>query len=153
MKELSYTTFILIFVILLSGCGGDEVEVRGKIPKPKKQKIQRPEEIKTPQYNYRGARYRSPFSPSYSGTGGVSSGGMDQKSMVSPESLKVTGFFSDSQGKYAILSGAGQFFFVRRGRVYNEDEEELPGIAAVVKSNKIILITDQNTMHELPLPE
>jgi len=146
---------IFIFLVLtLYGCGSGNVQPRRPIGRPRKTKFEKPEEITVPEYTYGGIKYRSPFSAS--GAAGssaryVPSG--EQTIEINPESLKVTGFISDSRQRYAILSGPGEYYIVKQGRLYNEDEKEVPGVAAIVKENKVMLITDKNTVHELIIPD
>ncbi len=168
-KNFLYIILVMVFIILLHGCGGSKSSGRsqstesrirkGKVRKKADEKTEKPEEKKEELYEYGGLKYRSPFSVS----GGVSSGlgkknnvsdisGVS-RTVMSPESLVVTGFVSDNDGDFALLSGANEFYVVKNGRLYNEDKFEMIGIAAVIKRNKIILITDDSEMYELLIPD
>lgn len=150
---------VMVIGMVLYGCGGkppERVRIKKIIKKDKKQKIAKSrKEIEAAKYKYEGLKYGSPFSPSKraSSITEKTTSGDGAKSIESPESLIVTGLFTDKEGKYAILSGVGEFYIVKQGRLYNEDEHEMPGIAAIIKESKIILITDEDKMYELPVPE
>ncbi len=150
---------ILVIGITLCACGREQQrtrEVKRTVKKTKKQKIVKPEKFEAVGYKYEGLKYGSPFSPSKrvsSMTEKIVPNHQVSETIENPESLKVTGVFSDKKERYAILSGINEFYFVKQGRLYNEDEKEMPGIAAIIKKDKVILITGENKMCELPIPE
>lgn len=150
---------VMVIGMVLYGCGGkppERVRIKKIIKKDKKQKIAKSlKGGEAAKYKYEGLKYGSPFSPSGRVTSAkkITAEQEGTKVIESPESLKVTGLFTDKEGKYAILSGVGEFYIVKQGRLYNEDEHEMPGIAAIIKESKIILITDEDKMYELPVPE
>ena len=146
--------FIILAGWIFFGCGDDEVIQPPAQRIRKERTIQKPEEIEETIHKYTGAKYRSPFLPA-----GVAremariDTPVGDIPAISPEGLRVTGYFSDKKERYAILSGAGEFYIIKQGRLYDENENEVPGIAAIIKEDKIILITDKDTMYELPVPE
>ncbi|MDA3793445.1 MAG: pilus assembly protein PilP [Elusimicrobia bacterium] len=156
-KIIIYSAAVIVFASGLTGCGGeDKAKTVKRTKKSKEVKIEKPEEITVPEFTYTADKYRSPFSQSMvrrSRPAATVSKDSGDAQKFSPESLTVTGVFSDNQGKYALLSGAGAYFVVKNGRIYNDDDEEEPGVAAIIKEDKIILITDEDTMYELTIPE
>jgi Tfp pilus assembly protein PilP len=134
---------LLMAIILVSGCGGQTKQpvrrVR-KIKKIKDEKIEMPKEFEQERHEYQGGRYRSPFSESaVSVAPATEAESMDFKAALkisSPENLKVTGFFADKAGEYVILTGVSEFYVVKHGRIYNEDGDEVPDIAAIIKKDK-----------------
>jgi len=163
MKKYHIMYVIICAILLSAGCAEKQDENpaarRKKSGKKKKSReaVNVIKEFEQEKYEYKGGKYKSPFSSS--GKGAVSSveskSAADSKIAVlsNPETLKVTGFFSDNSGTYAILSGVNEFFIVKKGRLYNEDRLEVPGVAAIVKKDKIILITGKDTMFELAIPQ
>lgn len=145
--------------MLFNGCAGAKSKkraVRKRVRKPKAEKIKEPEKIKMPEHKYGGLKYRSPFSSSGRGsakTARVTTGKLVTAADINPDGLKVTGYFSDREGKYAILSGVGEFFIVKNGRLFTEDKKEVIGVAAIIKDNKIVLITDENNIYDFTIPE
>ncbi|MGM0441383.1 MAG: hypothetical protein ACQEQC_03075 [Elusimicrobiota bacterium] len=143
-------------VVFFLGCGDSEVKVtrnsRGTAQQ-KNVKIEKPEKIETPDYEYKGIKHRSPFSKK--GGTGRSSGGTSGTNIpgINPERLIVSGVMEDTKDQYGMLTGPDGFFMVKDGRIYNEDGKEIPGVAAIIKNQKVVLITDENTTYELPIPE
>ncbi len=156
-KIILYSSAAIFLSAVISGCGGeDKTQKMERVKKSKEVKLEKPEEIKVPEFTYTADKYRSPFSQSMVRRERPVAAVSEDKEgtqKFSPESLTVTGVFSDSKGKYALLSGAGAYFVVKNGRVYNEDNEEQPGIAAIIQEDKIILITDKDTRYDLTIPE
>ena len=155
---------IICAILLSAGCAEKQDKnpsARRKKPGSKKkaaETVNAIKEFEQDQYEYKGGKYRSPFSSS--GKGAVSSTGSKSESgskktavLSNPETLKITGLFSDNSGTYAILSGVNEFFIVKKGRLYNEDRLEVPGVAVIIKKDKIILITGKDTMFELAIPQ
>lgn len=155
MKKLTlYLTVFIVGSAILAGCGGEETsQPRKRNPVAKDREIEKPEEIKVPEFTYTGDQYRSPFSETKVRRSRRTVPAGEDSEGINPAELSVTGLFSDNQGKYAILSGAGTYYVVKEGRLYDEDGEEESGIAAIIKEDKIVLITDEDTMFELAIPE
>ena len=158
---------ICIFVVFLGlsiaiyGCGkkkdSGRVITPTRVP-PVSRKVILPKrkEIREPKYIYKGSRYRDPFSSlEETVTFGASISERAPLS-INIETLKLTGIISEpGKKRYAILSdsrGSGGFV-VKNGRLLNIDGKIVPGIAGVVKQDKVVLITDDNIIKELKLRE
>lgn len=146
-KKNSWITFVIWFYAFSS--------VSAASPENQNTMVESP--IKEINHKYGGGKYRSPFALSQKSTEGGSINlnfrTKPGEIQIEPESLKVTGVILGDKGKYAILSGSADFYIVRDGRLFSYDEVEIPGIAAVIKDKVVILITDDNTTYELPIPQ
>lgn len=166
-KKVLNIILLYLVILFLTGCSGEpqqtrRIRIAGKKSK-KSDEIEKPKEIKVTKHEYNGSKYRSPFSVSSVGASPVvsrkssadtaSSDGVTL-SIQDPGSLKITGVFTHKEDEgYYIVSNPNEFYIVKKGRLYNGEEEEIPDIAAVIKKDKLILITDENKTYELDIPE
>ncbi|NLB35552.1 MAG: hypothetical protein GX817_07070 [Elusimicrobia bacterium] len=67
-------------------------------------------------------------------------------------SLKITGIISGSLGNFALISGPSEGYIARSGRLFNESDQEVPGVSVVFRDELIILISEDNEIYELNLP-
>ncbi|MBN2406704.1 MAG: hypothetical protein JXJ19_03305 [Elusimicrobia bacterium] len=148
-----------VIVLLGSGICRSEEKDAGKNTRSgeaaaKENKLQ---VLEMPDYKYTGAKYKSPFIPKRKGASStVAISGSNkpiQISDVDTDILKVTGYFSDSEGAYAILSGGEVFYIAKKGRLYTEDDVAVVGAAAVIKKDKVLLISEDNTIYEYSIPK
>lgn len=146
---------VLLLIIFFQGCSESGVKVarerRGSGQKDDIE-IEEPEEIEVPDFEYKGSSYRSPFSKESKQPQRAEGESQDLPS-INPEMLTVSGIVEESKTKYGLLSGSEGFFMVKNGRIYNEDNKEIPGVSAVINENEIVIITDADTTYELPIPE
>lgn len=166
-RKLVLKILLVLFAgILVVGCGEKTKKSTGsrnRIRKSRKKKSSKKKGDKAEQkplvevipVNYKGTKYRSPFSPKGRGAGGISTvkSSDSSTSVFSPDNLSVTGVFQDKNERNAILTSPDGYYIIKKGRLYSEDNNEVPAIAAIIKDDKIVLITNENTMYELKIPE
>lgn len=154
-KFIIKSWIIILLIIAFQGCSDTEVKVdregRGA-GREKDTEFEEPEEIEVPDFEYQGASYRSPFSRESGQPPGGEDGSRELQS-INPEMLTVSGMIEEAGTKYGLLSGSDGFLMVKNGRIYNDDNEEIPGVSAVIKEDNIVIITDADTTYELPIPE
>ncbi len=148
MRLYAFTVTVAVFI--LSGCGSQEY-----VPPSRRQRErepQAPEEIKhMTDYSYGGNIYRDPFLRP--GARRVRARPDDEIPIPDPEQLAVRGVFTSGSDKYVLLSGTVDEYLIRNGRIYDSREREVPGIAAAVREESILLFTDNDTVYEFPVPE
>ncbi len=153
MNNKSTLKFLILFSagLFFYGCGGEDIleQTKVRVRRPQRIKFEKPPEIEIKEYKYTGMRYRSPFLPD--GTARAIDAAAEHH--INFDELKVTGYFSTKKERYVILSGVEEFYIVKQGRLFNENEEEVRGVAAIIKEDKIILITEKDTIYELAIPQ
>ncbi len=154
-KEYINLTAAVILTLFLTGCIEPDLEIEQdplQARAGQKREIEQPEKIEPPDYNYEGLKYRSPFlkrdeiGPRLASESKTIMG-------IKPERLTVTGIMEDPENKFGLLSGPAGFFMVKDGRIFNDDNKEIPGVAAIIKEQEIIIITDDDSTYALPVPE
>ncbi len=143
---------IIIFILTAAGCGRRDDPRDMPRRRPVAIEIEEPEEIKIPEYTYGGSVYRNPFLPA-----GIRSRADYTEELFAQDinlaGLRVTGIISDRKSKYAILSGAGEYYIVREGRLLDEEDRPVSGVAAIVGDDKVTLITEDERTISLPAPQ
>lgn len=115
---------------------------------------------KIPTYTYKSAQARDPFIPliSRSETTGKttvagSANGIATRE-VNVELLVLKGYVFSQQRKYALFKSAdGAAFVLDKGSLLDERGKKVPGIAGIVKQDKVVLITKKNKIKEFKLRE
>lgn len=115
-------------------------------------------EEKVPTYAYKSARARDPFIPLIGrGEGsGVPAGAESGKTAkeVNVELLVLKGYVFSDKRKYALFKAAdGAAFVLDKGTLVDERGKKVPGIAGIVKQDKVVLITKKNKIKEFKLRE
>ncbi|MGM0567680.1 MAG: hypothetical protein ACQESB_00515 [Elusimicrobiota bacterium] len=146
---------IIILVFAFAGCtSNDDGLPPARHKPPDLDKIEEPEKIKIPEHTYAGTKYSSPFTPQAGSRRRYASSEVGQgRSEVSLDSLVITGIISGSDSKYAILSSGDEYYIARDGLLLDEDEEEVPGVATVVKEDEIILMDSGGRTVEIEAPQ
>jgi len=152
---------VLSLSIAIYGCGKKKEATRvvtpTRMPAVQK-KVILPKRItsREPKYVYKGNRYKDPFVSLEENIRLGSSISERAPLSINIETLRLTGIISEpGKKKSAILSdsrGSGGFI-VKNGRLLNVDGKMVPGVAGVVKKDKVVLITDNNVIKELKLRE
>ncbi len=142
---------IMFFIVIMAGCTRRD-ETRD-IPRrrPASVEIEEPEEIKIPAYTYGGSVYRNPFSPAAARPRDEDADELFARDL-NLAGLRVSGIMSDRKSKYAILSGPGEYYIVRQGRLLDEDDRMVSGVAAIVSEDKVTLIIEDEMTISLPAP-
>ena len=150
--KLKFIIIILVFVF--TGCSRrDDGLPPARRRAPDLDQIEEPDAIKIPEYTYAGINYRSPFTPQAGSRRRYAAPGAGRtRSEVNLDSLIITGIISGRDSKYAILASGDEYYIARDGLLLDEDEEEVPGVAAVVKEDEIILIDSEGRTVEIEAP-
>lgn len=146
---MKYLLFVTASVILFSACGGQEY-----IPP---QRFSRRREVSPPpeipmmeRYTYPGEQNRDPFRRSAVPRRTEEDTGVFQ--IIDFTSLRIAGLLTGPLGNYALISGRGESYIARSGRLFNEDDLEVPGVSVVFSEESLLLITDDNDIYELDIP-
>ena len=145
MKKLP---LILVTALFIYGCGSSDYVPPSSMSRRRQAKA--PPEIREPErYTYAGTRYRDPFARSrvsaYRADG-------DTTPALNVDGLRVTGYIKGRFEKFITVSGPGGSYVIKNGRVFDEEDQEIPGVAAVIRDEKVTLITGKDTVYELALP-
>ena len=151
---------VLSLLIGIYGCGkkkaGRVITPTRMPPVSKKVILPKRTEIRVPKYVYKGERYKDPFVSLEANVRLGSSISERAPLDINIETLRLTGIISEpGKKRSAILSdsrGSGGFI-VKNGRLLNIDGKMIPGVAGVVKKDKVVIITDNNVIKELKLRE
>ncbi len=146
--------FILI-LLGLNGCPKKRARPVSRAPIKEKEIVtaQKIEEEIQVRYRYGGERSRDPFAPAEdrgAGIGSIGKTGIE----IDLSRLKLTGIMISPSSKdhYALIdAGGGRGYVVKRGKLIDNYNRILDGVAAIVRKDKVILITDRNVIRELTL--
>lgn len=109
-------------------------------------------------YSYPYAQKRDPFLP-LAGTLTVESGESKSPfaaSETNPEkafaNLELRGILRDAKGRVALIkSSDGESYTLKSGRIYDDRNRIVSGVAGIIKENSILLISENKTMKLLEL--
>jgi len=148
----------IIFLLILvgfSGCAKKKARPVSKEPIKEKEAVvaKKIEKEKQVRYIYTGEKYRDPFVPSEEmGEGIVKVGKRGIE--IDLSRLKLTGIMisPSSRDHYALIDGGGERgYVVKRGKLIDNYNRVVDGVAAIVRKDKVILITRDNVIRELRL--
>jgi len=66
--------------------------------------------------------------------------------------LTVSGVFGDKNNSMVMLNGEGSVFVARGGKLYDADEEEVPGVRSQIRDNSLAL-TANGRLYSIELPK
>ncbi|MFB0527167.1 MAG: hypothetical protein ACETVO_06840 [bacterium] len=149
---------LIIFILILLGLNGCPKKKTKPISKepPKEKEIvtaEKMEEERRVRYRYGGERHRDPFVPSEEmgeGTERVGKRGVK----IDLSRLKLTGIMisPSSRDHYALIdAGGGRGYVVKGRKLIDNYNRVVEGVAAIVRKDKVILITSDNVIQELRL--
>ena len=143
------SSLLIIALAALCGCGGGG-EYVPPTRMPRKREAQAPREIpEMSGYTYTGMKHRDPFVRSSAVSGARSQA---TAASLNFEMMRVTGYISGRDGSFVTFSGPDGSYLAMNGRIYDDEDQEVPGVAIVVQNEKLMFITDNNTVHELVIP-
>jgi len=150
--------FVLtIFILILLGLNG----CPKKKDRPVSRKLIKEKEIVTPKkieekrrgrYTYGGRKYKDPFAPPEDMGGGIERVGKGVE--IDLSRLKLTGIMISPSAKdnYALIdAGGGRGYVVKGGKLIDNYNRVVDGVVAIVRKDKVILITRNNVIRELRL--
>jgi len=148
---------LIIFVLIILGLNGCPKKKARRVPtKPIEEKeIALPEKIEEERlvrYTYGGKRYKDPFVPPEDIGVGIESVGRGVE--IDLSRLKLTGIMISSSSKenYALIdAGGGRGYVVKSGKLIDNYNRVVQGVVAIVRKDKVILITRNNVIRELTL--
>lgn len=134
---------------ILASCGGQEYVPPSRLPR-KREAAPPPEIPEMLSYTYPGGSNRDPFRRS------AARRPLPTDAEVMPiadfSGLQVTGLISGPLGNFALISGQAENYLARSGRLFNDDDQEVPGVSVVFRDEVIILISEDNEIYELKVP-
>jgi len=148
----------IIFILILLGLNGCPKKRARPVSREPIKKIEvvtpkKIEEERQVRYRYGGETSRDPFAPAEereAGIGSIGRRGME----IDLTRLKLTGIMISPSSKdhYALIdAGGGRGYVVKRGKLIDNYNRVLDGVAAIVRKDKVILITNRNVIRELTL--
>jgi len=148
---------LIIFVLILLGLNG----CPKKRARPVSRKPIEEEEIVVPKkieekrrvrYTYGGKRFKDPFAPPEDMGGGIERVGRGVE--IDLSRLKLTGIMisPSSKDNYALVdAGGGRGYVIKSGKLIDNYNRVVDGVVAIVRKDKVILITRNNVIRELRL--
>jgi hypothetical protein len=111
-----------------------------------------------PGYVYKSGALRDPFIPLTGKSAGLDlAGGLGLKGVAAEVDIKLLtlkGYVFSQARKHALFKSAdGKTYVLDRGKLIDERGLTVPGIAGIVKADKVVLITKKNVMREFKLRE
>ena len=111
-----------------------------------------------PGYVYKGGNYRDPFVPLIGKSASLDTAmGLGVKGLAAEVDIKLLslkGYVFSQARKHALFKSAdGKTYVLDRGKLIDERGLTVPGIAGIVKADKVVLITKKNVMREFKLRE
>ena len=148
----------IIFLLILLGLNGcPKKKTKPVSRKPVKEKeivtTKEIEEERQVRYRYAGEKCRDPFVPleeRAEAIGRVGKRGIE----IDLSKLKLTGIMisPSSRDHYALIdAGGGRGYVVKGGKLIDNYNRVVNGVAAIVRKDKVILITSDNVIRELIL--
>lgn len=148
---------LIIFVLILLGLNGcPKKRAKPVSRKPiKEEEIVAPKKIKEERrvrYKYGGKRFKDPFAPPEDMGGGIERVGKGVE--IDLSRLKLTGIMisPSSKDNYALIdAGGGRGYVIKSGKLIDNYNRVVDGVVAIVRKDKVILITRSNVIRELRL--
>lgn len=112
-----------------------------------------------PGYVYKSGSIRDPFIPLIGKTVGLdlASAGLGAKGIAAEVDIKLLtlkGYVFSQARKHALFKSAdGKTYVLDKGKLIDDRGLTVPGIAGIVKADKVVLITKKNVMREFKLRE
>ena len=111
-----------------------------------------------PGYVYKSNNLRDPFIPLVGkGFGLDLASGLGAKGMAAEVDIKLLtlkGYVFSQARKHALFKSAdGKTYVLDKGKLIDDRGLTVPGIAGIVKADKVVLITKKNVMREFKLRE
>jgi hypothetical protein len=66
--------------------------------------------------------------------------------------LTISGVFGDKNASMVMLNGEGSVFVARGGKLYDANEEEVPGVRSQIRDNSLALIAN-GRLYSIELPK
>ncbi|MDD5259597.1 MAG: hypothetical protein PHD29_06500 [bacterium] len=150
-----YTNIILLTVLALALAGQPAFTA----PEVTEQALS--QEAKTeigPGYVYKSGNRRDPFIPLTSkyasGDDAARLGIKGMAAEVDVKLLTLKGYVFSQARKHALFKSAdGRTYVLDRGKLLDDRGLTVPGVAGIVKADKVVLITKKNVMREFKLRE
>jgi hypothetical protein len=150
-----YTVIILLTALVLALSG----QLVFTAPQAEEQSLS--EEAKKeigPGYVYRSGNLRDPFVSLVGKSAGLElAAGLGLKGMAAEVDIKLLtlkGYVFSQARKHALFKSAdGKTYVLDRGKLIDERGLTVPGVAGIVKADKVVLITKKNVMREFKLRE
>jgi len=154
MKRIFVLVLSLCICAACTSCGRKKTQKKPAPPAPPVVKTEvvgrekeRKEDVK---YEYKGADYRDPFIPVGASIGGMGTGEVD----ITLLALKGIVESIATGKRFAVLSAPGGINYVTRdGKLVDPRDKVVPGIAVIVKKDRVILITKDSRLKEFVLRE
>ena len=145
----------LVILLGLSGCAKKKAKPVSQKPVKEKEIVtaKKIEEKRQVRYRYGGERHRDPFAPPEEKAEGIRRVGK-RGIEIDLSRLKLTGIIvsPSSRDNYALIdAGGGRGYIVKGGKLIDNYNRVLDGVAAIVRKDKVILITSDNVIQELKL--
>ena len=155
MNSKSVLSIIVLILLGLNGCPKKKTKPISREPTKEKEIVtaEKIKEERRVRYRYAGEKRRDPFVPSEEmgeGIGRVGKRGIE----IDLSRLKLTGIMisPSSRDHYALIdAGGGRGYVVKGGRLIDNFNRVVEGVAAIVRKDKVILITSDNVIQELRL--
>jgi len=148
---------IILILILpgLNGCPRKKARTVSREPIKEKEVVtaKKIEEEIQLRYRYGGERSRDPFAPAderAAAIGSIGKRGIE----IDLSRLKLTGIIisPSSRDHYALIdAGGGRGYVVKGGKLIDNYNRIIDGVAAIVRKDKVILISRHNIIQELRL--
>jgi len=103
-------------------------------------------------YTYGAGDRRSPFLPFLRHPAGRDFTGPDEIEIDVSE-LSVKGVMGSERENFLLLEDRDSYYIAMEGRLYDEDEEKIPGIAVSVEDGEVLIITDKDEVFKLEIPD
>jgi hypothetical protein len=150
------TAIIFLSILLgLSGCAKEKAKPVSIEPLKEKEMgtVKKLEEQKQVRYTYAGEKYRDPFAPLEEM--GKAVGKMGKRAIsIDISTLKLTGIMisPSTRERYAVIeAGEGRGYIVKGGKLVDNYNNTVKDVRAIVRKDKVILITSDNVIRELEL--
>jgi len=157
MNNRIIAIFFLLVLLGLNGCPRKRAKQLPGKPLEEKEAgtIKKSEEKIEVRYRYAGEKWRDPFTPpEETGEGfGIRKTGK-RGVQIELSRLKLTGIMTSSstRERYALIeAGSGRGYVVKGGKLIDNYNNVVEGVAAIVRKDKVILITSDNVIQELIL--
>jgi len=154
---MNFRFVLAIFVLILAGLNGcPKKKAKPVSQKPTEEKqivvTKKVEEEREVRYTYIGDKFRDPFVPIEEGGEAIARGKKGIE--IDLSRLKLTGIMisSSTREHYALIdAGKGRGYVVKNGKLIDNYNKVVDGVAAIVRKDKVILITSDNVIRELEL--
>jgi hypothetical protein len=141
----------ILTVFLIAGCGGEEPQLRPKIPNiPPKVNVPPPPQKKdVPKYVYSGSKYRDPFIPLNEKRLLASS----SKEVIVPniESLSLKGIIDDGNEKMALFNAGGMTYILKGNILYDSRRRLVKGLSGLIERDSVTMMDSSKKSKNIKL--